>query len=345
MGKMEKRREIDFVNVFMCLLVMMIHCLSQAVGALNRESVQYAMVFVPWRLASFVVQGFIFLSALKYFMKLKRGGGLEYGHFLLSRAKTIVLPYILWNLIYYFALIPLGYFIFDPRTFLGEMSGYLFLGNMISHFYFVVIIVQFYALMPFWVWVVKRVRGVILIPLSLAVMVVFGQYMSVPYNDRIFLKYIFYWICGCYAGLNYDAFISFIKKWGWVMAVAFGAMAVLDAGLTLLAFSGRMAVRGLENIHIAYSAAAVAFLFTMAVWKTGKIVDNCIFGILNRQSYNIYLSHCLFLYYADYGAGGVGVGSVGAALVVRTAVCLTLTFVLWGAYDCIKRLKMHKSGC
>ena len=43
---MEKRREIDFANVFLCLLVMLIHILSKAVSALDRTSLQFAAVYI-----------------------------------------------------------------------------------------------------------------------------------------------------------------------------------------------------------------------------------------------------------------------------------------------------------
>ena len=341
---MEKRREINFVNVILCLLVILIHCLSKAVGALNRESIQHVSVFLPWRLASFVVQGFIFLSAMKYFMKYSGDGKFEYGSFLLSRLKTVILPYILWNLIYYFALIPLNYFVFDPSSFIYEMGGWLLRGNMISHFYFVVIIAQFYVLMPLWIWLVKRVRAEILIPLSLAVMILFGQYWAAgfAYNDRIFLKYVFYWICGCYAGMNGKRFFEAVDRRKTAIAVIFAAVLLADGGLTLLNSMGRMYVRGLENIHIVYCTMGILVLFVLA---QGKTVDKSLFAFINRQSYNIYLSHCLVLYYADWAAGIVHIGSQGVSLVFRTVVCLTVTFVCWGAYDCIIRRKMHKSGC
>ena len=341
---MEKRREIDFANVCLCVLVMLIHILSRAVGALERESLQYAVVFVPWRLASFVVQGFIFLSAMKYFMKFGRGEQrLDYGGFLVSRIKTIILPYILWNLIYYFTLMPLGYFIFDP----AELIGYILRGDMISHFYFVVVIVQFYLLMPLWIWLVRKARAAVLVPLSLIVMIAFGQYLAVgyAYNDRIFLKYIFYWICGCYAGMHYEKVMAFLKKYGFAAAALFVLAAASDAGLTLLNSSGRMYVRGLENIHIVYCSLAVAFIFAASLWKTGKIVDNPVFAMINRQSYNIYLSHCLVLYFADGFTERLITSSQGGILIMRLTCCYGVTFVCWGAYDRVKRLKRAKSGC
>ena len=339
---MEKRREIDFANVFLCLLVMLIHILSKAVSALDRTSLQFAAVYIPSRLSSFVVQGFIFLSAVKYFMRYK-DGGFDYVGFIKARLKTIVIPYILWNIIYYFALMPLGYFIFD----MGELIKYIFLGNMISHFYFVVIIVQFYVLMPFWLWIVKKIKPSALIPVSAVIMIIFGQYAFADfvYNDRIFLKYIFYWICGCYVGSYYEKVIMWIKKYSKYIIAVFAAAAVTDGLLTWVNSAGIRYIGGLENIHIIYCTVAIAFVLTLGVYISGYIVDKKIFSVINRQSYNIYLSHCLTLYYADYIAAECFSFGHGELLLFRAFVCCISTFVLWGAYDCIKRRIMYKSGC
>lgn len=334
---MEKRKEIDLVNVILCLLVMLIHILSKAVSALDRTSLQFAAVFIPSRLSSFVVQGFIFLSSLKYFMKISESE-FNYGRFLVSRIKTIIVPYIIWNIIYYFALMKLGYFIFNPL----EIIKYIFTGNMISHFYFVVVIAQFYILMPLWIKLVNNISGKILIPVSLILMISFGQYWgtSFQYNDRIFLKYIFYWICGCYAGLNYNKVINFIKNKKIIITVIFIITACVDSVLTWFNMAGFANIRGLENIHIVYCTLAIIFIFTVSLWKSNKIVDRKIFGVINRQSYNIYLSHCLILYYADWFASLYMSVSNGGILIFRGLCCLGVTIVAWGAYDLIKRRKI-----
>ena len=338
----EKRREIDFANVVLCLLVMLIHILSKEVSALDRTSVQFAAVFIPSRLASFVVQGFIFLSAVKYFMRY-RDGGLKYGKFLRTRFKTIVVPYVIWNIIYYFSLMPFGYFIFNPPALLK----YILVGDMISHFYFVVIIVQFYVLMPLWVWLVKKISGKILIPLSLAIMVVFSRYFApqILYEDRIFIKYIFYWICGCFAGKYYNEFLRHLRNCRhWIYAF-FIFIAASDGFLTWADKSGIIAVPYLEDIHIIYCTAAILFVFTVSLWKIEQIVDNRFFSMINRQSYNIYLSHCLFLYFADGFASRYMEAGQGELLLFRLIICYGITFILWGAYDCIKHRNLYKSGC
>lgn len=65
---MEKRNrlpELSYLNLTFCILVALIHILSEPVSSLDRSSLQYFVVMIPHRLSSFVVQGFIFLSGLK----------------------------------------------------------------------------------------------------------------------------------------------------------------------------------------------------------------------------------------------------------------------------------------
>ena len=104
-----RNREISFVNVVLCLLVMWIHICSVAVTGLPKENISFFGVYVPWRLSAFVVQGFIFLSALKYFRK---EGAFSYGSFLWGRIRKIGVPYVIAVIISYLGLIDLVYYTF-----------------------------------------------------------------------------------------------------------------------------------------------------------------------------------------------------------------------------------------
>ena len=44
-----RNREISFVNVVLCLLVMWIHICSVAVTGLPKENISFFGVYVPWR--------------------------------------------------------------------------------------------------------------------------------------------------------------------------------------------------------------------------------------------------------------------------------------------------------
>lgn len=86
-----KKTEINVLNIFLCLLVMLIHCMGNAVSQTGPELGSYAVFAAIFRLSSFAVQGFIFLSAVKLFMKKD---GAPYGQFMLRRITAVFLPYI-----------------------------------------------------------------------------------------------------------------------------------------------------------------------------------------------------------------------------------------------------------
>jgi len=325
---MEKRKEIDSVNILLCILVMLIHILSRSVASLDKASIQYLAVLLPSRLASFVVQGFILLSGMKYFMKYEKKD-FKYIQFIISRAKTILLPYIIWNVIYYLALIPLGYFKFN----ILELLKYIMLGNMISHFYFVVIIMQFYLLMPLWFKLFELVDEKVILIISLVLMIVYGQYLAYGfnYNDRIFFKYIFYWILGCIVGRNANKFFEFINRRKTIVFLCYSSIALID-GFCTYYNNTRGYVAGLENIHIIYCSATIIFVFAIC-GKLGKFVDRFIYGLINRQSYNIYLSHCLVLYFCDGLIKVWGIYSARDILLLRLILCYLGTLCLWWAYD------------
>ena len=65
---MKRKNELSLLNIIFCLLVIFIHIASAPIAGLSKGSWQYGVFFVPWRLSSFVVQGFIFLSGLKMFL-------------------------------------------------------------------------------------------------------------------------------------------------------------------------------------------------------------------------------------------------------------------------------------
>jgi peptidoglycan/LPS O-acetylase OafA/YrhL len=92
---MARRRleELSILNVLFCMLVVLIHVLSHAVGALDRTGWQYALVLIPQRLAFVSVPGFFFLSGLK--LTLPRGEESSLTAYYLGRVKRLLLPYLL----------------------------------------------------------------------------------------------------------------------------------------------------------------------------------------------------------------------------------------------------------
>ena len=99
MSQGTRKKELSLLNLLFCILVVLIHCLSQPVSVLDRSSWQYALVLCVQRLAFVSVPGFFFLSGLKLTLFADRHRSLM--KYWLGRVRTILLPYILAVAIYY----------------------------------------------------------------------------------------------------------------------------------------------------------------------------------------------------------------------------------------------------
>ncbi|MBE6008868.1 MAG: acyltransferase, partial [Lachnospiraceae bacterium] len=168
----KRKTEISFINILLCLLVIFIHVSSEPVTVLDKTGLEYMLVVIPWKLSSFAVQGFVFLSGLKLFVS--GADKINYSKYYLSKIKNIIIPYILWVMIYYVYFMRRGYFGFS----ISQLAENILLGNLVSHFYFIVVIVQFYLLAPLWIKLVKKTSPVITVIMALMVTVIFGKYFT-----------------------------------------------------------------------------------------------------------------------------------------------------------------------
>lgn len=336
------KQEIIFANVLMCLLVVFIHISSGAVSSLEKNSIQYLVVMIPWRLSAFVVQGFIFLSALKIFIK---ESVTNYKRYYLSRIKTIIVPYIIWVVIYYIYFCNHGYFAFNLKHLLKNMA----LGTLVSPFYFIVVIVQFYALLPFWQWLYKRFNPISILFFSLLITVLCGQFFpkainvisggySFAYNDRLLTTYFLYWSMGAVCGIYYEQFTLWLIKKLNIIALVFVLFACIDIYLSFLVFVQGIYVPSLETIHIFYCVSAI--LFTMAVGI--RIKTHPILMAINSVSYPIYLAHCYVLIRINDILATQGINDIGTSYAIRFFTVYTVTITGCLAYKWLKMILFTK---
>ena len=213
----ERKTEISYLNILLCLFVIFIHIISFAVSGFEAGTLSYNLAMFPWRMVSFVVQGFILLSGVKLFLTKK--DEMSYGRYLVSRIKGVILPYIFSFVIYY-----IFYFVvYDYPLDIVFILKHLVLGSLVCHFYFIPLLFQFDLLFPLWKKVINGTSPLIVIPFTLMISMIME--VSLPsmisnifpnvsfiYNDRIFTTYLVYWVIGCYIGKYYGEFENIVKK-------------------------------------------------------------------------------------------------------------------------------------
>ena len=333
---MKKRKtELMVFNTALCLTVVLIHLLSQPISRLTPDTLLFTPYNTVWRLSTFVVQAFIFVSAVKTFLNGKRE---SYGKFIVKRLKTILLPYLIAVLLYYL------YFVYIMEYFPFSVKDYLVYalrGDLAAHFYFIVIIMQFYLLYPLWRLILDKVSAVPALAVSAVVMAVLGLYSpfildrlfngyAFPYTDRVFTSYLLYWVGGMYVGKHYDRFIEAVKNKTLILTCIFVIAAAADVKLMLMSKQGLTAPLHLDMLHCVYCIAAMLLLMNLSC-KLCTVMRGPL-KTIDSSSYYIYLYHVLLIFILDNNAlKNVSIDSVTLEFLFRAviiyAACLLLAYI------------------
>ena len=339
MERRERLAELDYFNAIACLLVMLIHVLSLGITELDRGSWQAAAVYLPWRLAAFAVPAFLFCGAVKLGVRCqKEDGGPRYGPYILGRVRKVYLPYVIAVVVYYVVLAQIHYVTPSWKGFFS----YLWLGNLSSQFYYIVITMQFYLLMPLWRWLVRRVPWYEAMLWAAAAQFLVqkgGAWLGFPWTDRVFPTYLVFWTAGLYAGRHYGAVRARLEADRRV--IAWSALPVALCALV----NWRQFAAGWEALPIDMDVLklftdgmSILLLLTACVALQGRAagLERALRGI-HRASFFVYLSHCLVLTLATDWLLQAGVYRVSAQLAVRAAACFTVPFLVYFVYDKIRR--------
>lgn len=333
---MRKKAELSFLNVFFCMLVVLIHILSEPVTQLERESLQYAVVFFPWRLSAFVVQGFIFLSGVKIALGFAKP--IKHIKYLKSRFLGIVIPYILWAFVFYIYFVSRSYFKFS----LIDLIGYILRGDLVSHFYFVIIITQFYLLRPIWKIMTEKIKFPIALFVTLMIMILSRLLLTTVlgrYIDRVFTTYLIFWVCGCYMGANYECFKEKISKNIKVITVVFFIAVIFEAVFSFMHFTAKQ-IACIETIHFTYCICSVLFCVVVSFCLGERLMSCRLIKEIDDASYYIYLVHPLFIFLINEKMAQRGLNSIGVALIIRTVFVYAGSVASCIIYTKIKRIKV-----
>ena len=332
---MTRRKELDYMNAAACLLVILIHVLSLGITQADPKAWQSAVIFFPWKLAAFVVPMFLYTGAIKTAWQFgdKELTPGTYLRYILRRFQKTYIPYVVWVVIYYLFFLRIHY----VRGELREFVSYLLLGNLSSPFYYIVIVMQFYALLPLWVWMLRHVRANIAVIFSLLITLCMGRFgallghfgVEFLYTDRIFPTYLAFWVVGLYTGKHYDAFLSTLRERS-TRAVCLLAIALYGA-VSYWQYSTGAYIFQVDTIKLFSDLLSITLVHTIAlkvVPLSGKFPERLLDRVY-QASFFVYLSHCLFLEFSTKVLLRLGVARLSVLLPARFAVCYTAPFLLY----------------
>ena len=342
--QMKKSRipAIEYMRGVSMLGVVGIHVGSQY---LANPSPNLALVALFEIATRFAVPIFFFISAFGLFYHIDMDAPFDYAKFLRRRAKTVLVPYVVWSVFYM-----LHYTVLFRDTMLlhlNVLAKYLFFGFGSYQLYFMVILLWFYLLMPFWIWLVRRMT-----PKRLAVLLVlqiaFDYWSSFLFNANAIenpylralavnrlnywvMHYVFIFVLGGWLAVHYGKFLEFIRRRRAAISVLFFASLVSMLGYYyyLILVRGYNAIGAINTAHqlcplgVLYTMASSIFLFAIFTPDVASAVLRNALSFLGRHSYFVYLAHPLAITYL-----GLAFAKTGRVMTASIAIAFYVAVVL-----------------
>lgn len=269
----------------------------------------------------FSVPIFFFVSAFGLFITQDLTAKLNYSGFLTKRLRTVLLPYLVWSIIYmiHYTLVSGDTTIWHPAL----LSEYALFGLASYQLYFLVILLWFYSFMPLWRFMVRHIikHPVRNLAILLLLQIIFNYYSSFMlhanfsnyYINKLIhhrasywlVHYLFIFLLGAVCALNYSDFKAVIKRHQSAITSFFF---ITLAGILLfyyyliyaLHYTPEAAVNTdhqLSPIGIVYTLSTTLFLFMLFNKDTLPRGIKNVLAILGKHSYPVYLVHPLAMYY------------------------------------------------
>ena len=355
-----KITEISVFEFFICIFVITIHLLSEGVDAFPKWSVPSIAFLSLTKLMTFAVPGFVFTSAIKLFYKYSEGK-FNYPKFLLGRFLKVYIPYVIAVCVYYlvfvYALELDGFNHFDLR----ELLGFIANGNISAQFYFVILIVQLYLLMPIWI-LLSRIKssvfGICFVAFSFIITVLSRMYfpqcaeavlefikglnlpllrdINIPtrlvletYTNKAFTSYFVFWVTGMYIGIYYEKFSEMIMSVKPAIYIGWFILAVSHCILSYMQFGGL--------IRYSYDSIVVVLFCFFSIFGFYIYANNLTVSLeqmgkgfltsIANASYDIYLIHCLIITIMNYYLGHIEIESIMQRFIITAAVTYIFSIV------------------
>lgn len=348
MMKQEKHEELNYFNAISCLAVILIHVLSYSVVALQKQSWQFAAVFFPWQIAAYVVPAFLFCGAVKLSFQINENKLPSWPVYMKRRIQKVYLPYVVATVVYFLVF---GIFARLELS-LKQLLHYLLVGDVSAPLYYIIVVMQFYLLLPLWKWLVQKIPASIALPAAAMIYMLMPQEASAVtqigvafrYTDRVFPTYLVFWVLGLYVGKHYesvsDALNGHRKAAGCSMLLVL-LFAFVSYRLNLEAKSPL----GTGGMKMFSDVLTILGLLSLCLWILQSKHERVkkLLAAIHTVSFPVYLYHCLFLELGNGALRRLGIRNEGLLLLMRALICYTVPFVLCFAFRaCRKRLLSRK---
>ncbi len=335
-------KELNYFNAVSCLSVILVHVLSIGITSLERDSLQLFIIYLPWRIAAYVVPAFLFSGAVKMAFSFESEESENYFSYIVRRILKIFLPYCLWVIVYYLYFLKLGWV---EKSF-SALLKYILVGDLSAQFYYVIIVMQFYLLLPLWKLMVKKVPFYISVTTSGLITVFMYKFdglishlgISFEHRSRLFVTYLVFWVIGLYVGRHYDKIKESLMK--YKISILFSFVPIIAVTYLLWwQYSKWLYIFDGDSLKFFTDILTIFVLLTLCVLierSNLKLLKNLL-SFIHKSSFSVFLSHCLVLQFTTTVLQNLGIKDIGTLILARVISCYTIPFILWFIGDKLKR--------
>ena len=311
-------KKITIVNFIMCVLVVMLHSYN---AERYTEIAAYKMVsgaefFISRTLGNLAVPTFFLISAFLFFRDY---GISEIVPKYIKRFKSLVIPYLTWNLLYLLAFaalisFPISNAFMDTKEI--EISWRLVAESILFHkyngvYWYMYNSIIFVIISPLIYLVMRKKTGIVLVAALLIISRWVGKIPANAYG--VYVESLSYWCLGAWVALNKTEWINYRNR-----PRAFGA-----AGGALILFIVRFYLEFIlpEGTISNFSLQMLLFLNVIMVWIAFDLFSmNAVFPWMGLTFF-IYSFHPLLV---DMVKKGI------AALLPNSAAWAIINYLLSG---------------
>lgn len=322
---MKKQRimAIEYLRGISMLGVVGIHTAAYSLSNPDTNVHLFALLEIATR---FSIPAFFFISAFGLFYTQDINKPIQYSGFLAKRGRGVLIPYVLWSVLY---MLHYTWVSGDIEIWSSPLVFEYFLFGLASYqLYFLVILMWFYALLPLWRLAVKWICHNLArnLAILLVLQILFNYYSSYvlnPVSDNYYinlalqyrlsylvLHYIFIFLLGAVCAVKLELFHDFIsRRRQWLTYGFCGTLVGMLGHYYLLLYQADYSpeaavntVHQLSPLGVLYTVAAILFWYAVFFRPANGSIGT-LFGCLGRYSFPVYLVHPFVMYYlSDYFA-------------------------------------------
>ncbi|MHB8100981.1 MAG: acyltransferase [Methanosarcina sp.] len=295
--------EIDYLRAIAIISVLIIHTTDDTIAVKKLTGLTFSLIYLE-ELARFAVPMFIFISGFVLYNKYK--SDLPMREFYTKRFMVILLPYLIFSVIYYIVNAHLG---FLPTLTLNSLIISIVNFNAAGHFWYIKLILTFYIFYPAIITyyeIIKERFGIYTLTalfLSILIIYLFGSLAS-PLNFTLNPPFTFliYFLFGVYVNDNYERISRNLERISLKKVILLNVLIISLPFISMFIYIDSRFGTHFTNSIPYYSLLTLIsthilhiFIFIFCLYLTLYYKPKI--GILQKigeYSYGIYLVHAIF---------------------------------------------------